>query len=766
MPDTSGQSQVETLADFGLNPEGISKRWIAEINLFETEREDWFKRSEKVVNRYRDERQDPTRNVRRFNLFWSNVETLKPICYARLPKADVQRRFKDSDPVARLACEISERCLDYFIECNDRFDRAAKEAVEDYLLVGQGVTWQRYVPHFRTQTRKIPVSLVGLPQNSTEVEAEGAQVSNEMETQGTSDENDTGGAQLYQDQSGKQYKPEQVVTDQGDPYVEQSYDVTDYEEVLDDYINYPDWGCNAGARTWDEVYAVWRRAYLTRDEMHARFDTTIGKEKVDEIPLDYEPKNVNKGTDDTLKELFKKATIYEIWDRSSKKAIWVHKGFPDTPLDVRKDPLGLSEFFPCPQPVWATTTNNTLTPVADFLMYQDQADQIDDLTARIDVVQKAIRIRGIYAGNVDAFRTLLSDAQDNDMVPMDQATLQMLTGAGMNDLSKAVWFWPIDILVAALKVLIDLRRQLIEDVYQITGMGDIIRGQTDPNETATAQEIKSQWGGLRVKDKQKEIQRYCRDVLRIKFEIIFNHFEDDTIWMVSNAEAIPDIIKAGEEAVQQVQAQAKQQAEQQAVMAQQMGVQPLPPQPVPAQILEQAKMQAMRALFGKAMALLRNSALRHFKVDIETDSTVAPDDAAEKKRVTELLTAVGGFINQAGPVIEKAPEFVPVMGELLMYAIRRYKGGQSVESAIETAVASLKGRGSGQQDNSEAMARAEEAKAKMAGEETKRLKIQADVMDTQTNAQTAKDQQELERGKLALDGLAMERDANPQVVVN
>lgn len=704
-------NSVDTLKDFGKPPSAIVARWIAEIDLFEKETEDWRKRADKIVSYYRDEREDVNQFVRRFALLWSNVETLKPVLYARLPKADVQRRFKDNDPVARLASELAERALDYTIDCTDRFNQAMQEVVEDYLLVAQGVTWKRYLPHFRQTKPRIAVFPQGMAQSqmlpgneqTADVMGDGVQITNDTNV------NDFG----YADVEGKTYK-EAEQDDQGYYVNGEPIDVVEYEEVVTDYINYKDFGRNAGARTWDEVYAVWRKAYLTRDELIERFGRDIGSK----VPLDYEPKKNDKTVNDDTRDLFKKATVYEIWDRSSKKAVWVHKLYPEGPLDMRDDPLGLSDFFPCPRPLWATQTNNTLVPIPDYVFYQDQDKDIQGLTGRISILQKAVRVRGLYPANVDSIRTLLQDSDDNDMVPVDQ---NVLLAMSISDLSKAVWFWPIDMLVAAIKTLIEIRRQMLEDVYQITGISDILRGSTEADETATAQQLKAQWGSIRVKDRQKEVQRFARDNLRIDFEIIFNHFDPQTIATMTNAQTLPEV-------------------------------------------------QQNPQLLPQAIELLKNKALRHFKVDIETDSTSAPDEQAEKQAATEFLTSFMQGLDTAGKVIPLAPELGPAIGEALMFTARRFKASATLESTIEQGMKALQDRIMQQlQQPQQDPAEAAKAQAVQAKAQADQQKNQIEVARMQQDGQMAQGEmmlqaadQEIERQRLVLDAAALAKDPTPQ----
>lgn len=732
------QSSVETIKDFGQPPQADAKRWHAELDLYNDQSDQFTRQAENILRRYRDQDRDnyivgAAPVVRRYNMLWANIEVQKPILYARLPKADVQRRFKDNDPVGRLACEVAERALDYGIQCTDRFDRVMKDCTEDYLLVAQGVSWQRYVPHFKQTTPRInvtPVSFTETQQIEPDgIAADGLQITND------SRQNEPVNDYKYADEQGNEYGLDQLNQDENGYYVNgEPVDVVEYEEVVDDYVYFSDWGCNAGARTWDEVYAVWRRVFMTKDELVDRF----GEEIANEVPMDYEPKGMDKQTEE-VKELFKKATIYEIWDRSSRKVCWISKGY-DKPLDERDDPLGLQDFFPCPRPMWMTQTNNLLTPIPDYVFYQDQDAEIQSLTARIAVVEEAIRVRGIYPANVESVKQLLTEGGTNDMIPMDYNILASLK---ISDMKSMIFFWPIDQIVAALKSMIEMRNQLIQDVYQITGLSDVLRGQGDPDETATGQELKAQYGGLRVREKQKEVQRFARDMLRIRFEIIFNHFEPSTIWLMTNAQNIPDVMKD-----------------------------PTRGQPIMNEMgIPTGEINEYGDLFNQAMDLLRNKALRMFRVDIETDSTVAADENMEKQRVNELLTAVGGFMGQIGETVMAAPEFAPPMGELMMYAFRRYKAGNTLESAMETAIEAFTQRLSQPQPQQAPQPTPDKVIDAQIKDKEIQSRTQMEGMSLQLTAQKDNTEAQLEaariqneRASLALQAEAMRRDPGPQSV--
>src|SRR3990167_9964734 len=114
-------------------------------------------RAEKVVQRYRGEQARAANGSQtKFNILWSNVNTLVPSCYSRLPQPDVGRRFRDQDPVGRVASLILERALTFEIEHYPDYRATMREAVQDRFLPGRGVASARYEPHFKAAASQLP----------------------------------------------------------------------------------------------------------------------------------------------------------------------------------------------------------------------------------------------------------------------------------------------------------------------------------------------------------------------------------------------------------------------------------------------------------------------------------------------------------------------------------------------------------------------------------------------------------------------------------
>ena len=126
------------------------QKYLDSVSSYETEFKKWEARNRKIIKRYRDDNRDQTNNeVARFNILWSNVQTLVPAVYAKLPKSDVSRRNRDNDQVARVAALLVERALDFEIEHYPDFRATMTQCVRDRFLGGRGVAWARYEPHVR-----------------------------------------------------------------------------------------------------------------------------------------------------------------------------------------------------------------------------------------------------------------------------------------------------------------------------------------------------------------------------------------------------------------------------------------------------------------------------------------------------------------------------------------------------------------------------------------------------------------------------------------
>lgn len=622
------------------------RRWLSEIQNAQKDSryKQWLTKSQRITDRYRDERNKgagQNAGTKRYNILWANVQTLGPAIYGKMPKPVAERRFLDRDPAARLASLILERTLSFQMQIGN-FHASSQMAIhKDYLLPGMGQMWVRYYPEFE----------------SSEVAKENAKV----EAQQDDADDDEGFGDVY--------------------------DKLAYERLCFDYVYWRDFLWSP-SRTWAEVPWVAKRCWLDYTEAEEQFSTEIADRMTFGDPKSKELTDTLTNEESQLGKS-KKAEVWEIWCKPERKVYFIAPDSPGFTLKEEDDPLKLEGFWPCPEPLFTTQTNDTLIPVPDYVEYQDQASELDDLTDRIDNITSAVRANGVYDSQWKSIERLLQKGQDNILLPVEDWAKFTAEGGGID---KAISLLPMEEIINVLRELIGVREQVLQDVYQITGISDIIRGQTDAQETATAQKIKANYATGRLGARQQHVADFCVNTIRIGAELIAEIFSDQSLRQMSGIDQLfADQVR---QAVESAPTPPKPQpppntptaAQQQADMQWQSAVQQAKQQAA------DSKSKELEGQFQAALALLRSDKLRGFRVDIETDSTIADDLQQDKQAVMEFMSGMLQSIEGSMSLVANAPELLKPLAESVMWSFRKMRAPRTLESAWEDSFDRLEKR--------------------------------------------------------------------------
>jgi hypothetical protein len=496
--DNEGMEDPQANAD----EQAVAHRWILEL---QAARKGpyvrWLKRAKQAIRRYRDEDMDSdeagiTRRNAQFNVLWSNVQTVAPSVYSRAPKPVAQRRYLDRDVLARAASTILQRSLGYTIEDSGLHD-AMLQCRTDYFLVGMGSAWVRY------QAEYAPVE----PQHQNDfdqLEGEGAAASELADEQ--AEQQDVGG-QAYAGAATERVSGQRVVID--------------YCHWSDELVS--------PARFWSEVTWRAKRAYYTRRQLRDRFS----KEIADKIPLVVVRGKKEASVTDQVREAVGKAEVWQIWDMEAREVIWICEAYNLAPLKHQKeDKLNLSCFVPAARPVRGTTTNDSFWPIPDYSIWRDQAAELDNLTARIAALTRAIKAVGVFDNSFPELERILQEGMENKLIGVKNWAKLAQRGG----LDGSVGLLPIKEMADTLTALYMARAQVKQDLYEISGVADIQRGSTDPNETAAAQKMKGAFSSQRGSDRRNEFNRFVRDTLIIMAEVMLEHFTSDQLYLMSDFE--------------------------------------------------------------------------------------------------------------------------------------------------------------------------------------------------------------------------------------
>lgn len=574
----------------------LAQKWTTELNASKKWMAKFCRSARECEKQYLDQGDSALTNTQstysgKVNLFWSNVQVILSAIYGRLPKAEVDRKFNDfDDDVSRVAGIIMQRILNGDMEReHDDTNAAMRDAVQDRFISGLGQVWCRYDVETEEYDQPVTDPMTGQPAMDPKT---------------------------------------------GQPMTQKAERITN-EDAEVDYVYWDDFRY-APCRRWREVRWVARRVYMNEKRLKQRFKLT--PQQLGMIPMTTrEPVTSSNdgsagGTEDVLKATpFKQAAVWEIWEKEGNYVCWFVEGCSFV-LDTQDDPLELEDFFPCPQPIVSTMLTRAFLPRPDYAMAQDLYKELDRINAKLSHLTDAVKAAGVYDKTAGPVKSLLTTAVENALVPVDNWSAFVEKG-GM----KGVVDWmPIEQFVNAIVQLSQRKVQLQHDLYEVLGISDIMRGASVASETATAQQLKVQYGGARLSNLQNEVARFVSAVMRIRANIISNVFQPETILKRSLIERTPDA-----------------------------------------------------QLAGPAVQMLKDFGASMYSIVVTSDSLAAPDWAAEKEARTEFLGAASNYIMAAGPIVQQNPQVGVFMMKLLQWAAAGFKGAKTIEGVLDEAARSL-----------------------------------------------------------------------------
>ncbi len=524
--------------------------WDARITKSEKYTDVWHNHGDLVYKRYKDKREgaDSGGRIKKVNLFYANVNTLKESLFNSLPKADVQKIHKGSynDNISRVACMVTARVLDYETMCAPNFREAIDLSVLDRLVPGLGQLWCSFSMDEDAEENPIP---------------------------GT-------------------------------------------EKIHVDHVFWRDFGWEP-AKRWSKVNWVWRKLHLTKEDFTDRFgaDMLAKVGAPSSTREDYDMNDVDKD----------KICVYEIWDKKSKKVIFRYKGLEENLMEL-DDPLKLAGFFPCPRPLIANVDTEDFLPVTDYHLAQDQYNQLDELYARISLIIDAIKVAGIYASDQGSSIGRMFSEGENKLIPVDNWAMLKEQGG----IASLIEWYPIQNVVIVLEKLQQQFEAIKGLLAEVSGMSDIVRGDTNQYETAKAQQIKAQFASVRLNGYQRDVAVFVRDTMRIIADLAFGLYSDEKLMQI-----IGDIDEPDQQYIPQV-----------------------------AQIL-------------------RSDERSKYKIDIQADSLTQADWALEKGQKQELVQVLGAMVGQTMQMVQEVPQMAMLAVQMIKFAVSGYRGASELEGWID-----------------------------------------------------------------------------------
>jgi hypothetical protein len=273
-----------------------------------------------------------------------------------------------------------------------------------------------------------------------------------------------------------------------------------------------------------------------------------------------------------------------------------------------------------PEPLYAVSTTDTTLPVPELFIYEDQIFELDLITQRIAALTEALKRRGVYDASFSEI-IRLADAEDNTFIPVDNMAMLQAGGGLTNVMQEA----PLDNLIKALTALYQSRQIVIETIYEITGISDIMRGTSNNSrETATAQRIKGQFGAMRLVNRQRTIEKFLDKIMQLKAELLVENLE-------------PSLLE---------------------------------------------KMTAV-AIPPEVVAVMQDDRLRSYRISVDTEESSAIDASMDQRNRTDFLTAMVQFLQSVGPLVSSGALGFDQAKQMLLFAARAFPGARELEESLE-----------------------------------------------------------------------------------
>lgn len=619
-------------------------KWLDRIKAAGKLEKGWMDDAAKAVNAYTNsnknqmDRADVLGSRYDFNILYANVETIVPAVINSPPVPDIRRRFNDPDPAARIVSDLMERAIRVQID-DSKMQIELEGCAQDAFLAGRGVIRIRFKSN-------IVGGQKDEPSDEELIQADDA-------ADGSVDEGPY-------PEGGREDAGEDMGYG-GIGRSEQSYERIEDECIPVEAVAWNDYRHGPATRWADRPWDAFRFCIAREDEAES-FDTNLIDSQLDDIE-----KNARRISENDL-------TGWEIWCKKDRKV----KFIDDDGIILKEidDPLGLPDFFCIPTPMQPIELVGNLRPYNPFNIYSKLADELDTITKRITILAEAMQVKGWYPGDVKDIMNIMTLA-DNEFAPIANAELWAQSGG----IDGIVAFWPIEKFAACLKELYLAREQTKQSIYEITGISDIVRGASQASETATAQNIKSQWGSLRIQKMQRMLERCARDIFVMMSEIIPTKFSRETLEKMTGIPLIP------KEGMEQDQI---------------------------------AQIMAVNKLLDQRIST-------YYRVDVESDSTVRADLTRQKQEAGEFLSASGSYFEAVMPMVQTGEMSPEVAIELYSSNARLFNLGKSTEDVLEKWAAETRAKAQQPQP--------EKPDPEVIKAQTEQAKAQADMQAKQVDGQ-------------------------------
>jgi hypothetical protein len=522
-----------------------------------------------------------------------------------------------------------------------------------------------------------------------------------------------------------------VLQDDVGPYIETGREVSvKNEKVCLKPVLYRDFYVDACAYRWGDVYEL----AFAQDYSVSQFKAVFGKDAYMQVAA------WEKG--DGADKKPRSIRVFEYWNKLKEEIGWftedgddfIAKKVMTSEGEVTQKTLSdlyeLEGFFPCPKPMVFNSPTDSFWPICEWYQLNDLLEEIHTIASRIFVLSRSIRIRLLFDNNVPGLQSIINEVGEADAIGVANLSSTVQEKGGI---AACVAYLPIEEMVNGLKNMYEALEQRLSKFEQLTGTGDILQGETEANtgKTLGERQMEGKFATSRLMPMQEDMQRFARDCIEMLCEMALKNFSDDSL-----------------------------------------------KQYIMPETMDQDEQQNYEA----AMALLKNDRKRRFRIELETDSTIAINEEYEKQMRMQLVDALTKSIEATAQVLQSTPQLAKPLIMLQQHLAEGFRQGKQFVDEINQCFDQILEAQQQAQENPQPPppdAAMIQAQATQMNAETQRFiaetdaqredrKAQRDDWQAQMDTQLAQMKQEIDSFKVQNDAsiAAQELQAKGQQIMN
>lgn len=442
----------------------------------------------------------------------------------------------------------------------------------------------------------------------------------------------------YLDEQGNIVTDQDIEEDDLGYYLETSrvIDVTE-EKICLEHVLYNRILVDPSIRRWQRCHQIAIEEHYTEQE----FAYIFGKKALVALPKSDQTGD-NKGPPPPI-------LVYEYWNEYTKETLYLPENGTDfvIPIDLpeeeedeaRNGIYDLAGFFPMAKPLIMNQSTDRFWPVPEYYQLQDLLNEIHTIFSKITQLTKAIRARILYDSNVDGVAQALDEFAEGDALGIKNLT-QALVGAN-GSLENVVQYIPVEKLINSIDQAYAALEQRLNTLYKLTGTSDLLQGLiTDPQQrTFGERQMTEKYALNQIEPPQRAMAEFVADNYELLCEMALKNFKDESL--------------------------AKY-------------------------IMPETLEPEFQAQYPQALELLKSENKR-FRIELETDSTIALNEQLDKQERQELFNTLTTGIERVANIAETMPELVGINLHGLKYVIQGLRQAkmfqqemvQTIDSVIE-----------------------------------------------------------------------------------